>query len=240
RGLLLRPPTRHPTAQRSTTCCEDSRRSTIGQPIYRARRRGTPSCLASSPTSSGLATASSGSGTTNTSSGSSTPATPPTDGSIGRRARLSTGTLTTYRRRSTGSWRWERPSTRASESAAPGLLPPRRSILLGTAWASCTTCTTSRSWRRNRRRAPPRADDVLNGLVVMTFTDAAQWESWLADHYDKRPGVWLKIAKQGSGARSVNATEALEVALCFGWIDSHRKAFDESYFVQKYTPRRPR
>jgi uncharacterized protein YdeI (YjbR/CyaY-like superfamily) len=65
-------------------------------------------------------------------------------------------------------------------------------------------------------------------------------ESWLADHYDKRQGVWLKMAKKGSGARSVNATEALEVALCFGWIDSHRKSVDESYFVQKYTPRRPR
>jgi uncharacterized protein YdeI (YjbR/CyaY-like superfamily) len=81
----------------------------------------------------------------------------------------------------------------------------------------------------NAQRA--RSDDVRRRRPV---------ESWLADHYDKRQGVWLKMAKKGSGARSVNATEALEVALCFGWIDSHRKSVDESYFVQKYTPRRPR
>jgi uncharacterized protein YdeI (YjbR/CyaY-like superfamily) len=76
-----------------------------------------------------------------------------------------------------------------------------------------------------------RSDDVRRRCPV---------ESWLADHYDKRKGVWLKMAKKGSGARSVNATEALVVALCLGWIDSHRKSVDESYFVQKYTPRRPR
>jgi uncharacterized protein YdeI (YjbR/CyaY-like superfamily) len=82
--------------------------------------------------------------------------------------------------------------------------------------------------------------DMLDNLEVMSFADASQWESWLADHHDERDGVWLKIAKKGSGARSVNAAEALEVALCFGWIDSHRKSLDESHFVQKYTPRRPR
>jgi uncharacterized protein YdeI (YjbR/CyaY-like superfamily) len=81
---------------------------------------------------------------------------------------------------------------------------------------------------------------MLNGLEVLTFADAAEFESWLADYHDKRDGVWLRIAKKGSGARSINAAEALEVALCFGWIDSHRKSVDESHFVQKYSPRRPR
>ncbi len=82
--------------------------------------------------------------------------------------------------------------------------------------------------------------DTLDGPEVLSFADASQWESWLADHHDERDGVWLRIAKKGSGARSVSVAEALEVALCFGWIDSHRRSLDESHFVQKYTPRRPR
>jgi uncharacterized protein YdeI (YjbR/CyaY-like superfamily) len=79
-----------------------------------------------------------------------------------------------------------------------------------------------------------------DSLEVLSFEDDSQFESWLAEHHDTRDGVWLKIAKKGSDARSVNAAEALEVALCFGWIDSHRKSLDESHFLQKYTPRRPK
>jgi uncharacterized protein YdeI (YjbR/CyaY-like superfamily) len=75
---------------------------------------------------------------------------------------------------------------------------------------------------------------------VLTFEAADDWESWLADHHDSRQGVWLRIAKKGSGARTISVTEALEVALCFGWIDSHRNPLDASYYLQKYTPRRPR
>jgi uncharacterized protein YdeI (YjbR/CyaY-like superfamily) len=82
--------------------------------------------------------------------------------------------------------------------------------------------------------------DVLDRLEVMTFTDASEWEAWLADHHDNRDGVWLRIPKKRSRERGVDATEALEVALCFGWIDSQRKSVDESHFVQKYTPRRPK
>jgi uncharacterized protein YdeI (YjbR/CyaY-like superfamily) len=53
-------------------------------------------------------------------------------------------------------------------------------------------------------------------------------------------GIWLKIAKKGSGIESVTYAEALEVALCFGWIDSQKKGFDEKHFLQRFTPRRPR
>jgi uncharacterized protein YdeI (YjbR/CyaY-like superfamily) len=81
---------------------------------------------------------------------------------------------------------------------------------------------------------------MLDGLEVMTFADDTQWESWLADHHDTREGVWLRIAKKGAASRSVNIAEALEVALCFGWIDSHRRALDESHYLQKYSPRRPK
>jgi uncharacterized protein YdeI (YjbR/CyaY-like superfamily) len=82
--------------------------------------------------------------------------------------------------------------------------------------------------------------EVLDGLEVVSFAEASGFESWLAEHYDVRDGVWLKIARKGSGTRSVSAAEGLEVALCFGWIDSQRRSVDGSYFVQKYTPRRPK
>jgi uncharacterized protein YdeI (YjbR/CyaY-like superfamily) len=82
--------------------------------------------------------------------------------------------------------------------------------------------------------------EALNGIDIIDFDDTGQWESWLADHYESRAGVWLKIAKKGSGQASVTPTEALDVCLCYGWIDSLRKSYDETYFLQKYSPRRPK
>lgn len=79
----------------------------------------------------------------------------------------------------------------------------------------------------------------MNELEVLTLDDATQWESWLADNHDVRPGVWLKIAKKGSGRSSVTQPEALDTSLCYGWIDSLRRSCDETYYLQKYSPRRP-
>ncbi len=80
------------------------------------------------------------------------------------------------------------------------------------------------------------ADD---GLPTIFFSSVADWEDWLeADH--RGPGVWIKVAKKASGIESVTTAEALDVALCFGWIDSRREALDEQYFLQRYTPRQPR
>jgi uncharacterized protein YdeI (YjbR/CyaY-like superfamily) len=73
---------------------------------------------------------------------------------------------------------------------------------------------------------------------MMHFADATQWESWLAEHHDAEGGVWLKIAKKGSAVASVKIEQALEVALCYGWIDSHRKSYDEQFFLQRYSRRR--
>ncbi|MER7111327.1 YdeI/OmpD-associated family protein [Streptomyces sp. NPDC000229] len=73
---------------------------------------------------------------------------------------------------------------------------------------------------------------------MMHFKDAAAWESWLAEHDRMEGDAWLKIAKKGSPIVSVTATEALEVALCYGWIDSHRRSCDEDFFLQRYSPRR--
>ena len=75
---------------------------------------------------------------------------------------------------------------------------------------------------------------------VLAFGDAAAWEAWLADHHTRQGGVWLKLAKKGSGLASVTPAEALDVALYYGWIDGQRKALDERHYLQKYTPRRPR
>jgi uncharacterized protein YdeI (YjbR/CyaY-like superfamily) len=73
---------------------------------------------------------------------------------------------------------------------------------------------------------------------MMHFADAAQWESWLAELHEAEGGVWLKIAKKGSAVASVTAVQALEVALCYGWIDSQRKSYDEHCFLQRYSRRR--
>lgn len=81
--------------------------------------------------------------------------------------------------------------------------------------------------------------ESLNGADIIAFADAAQWEAWLADHHEREAGVWVKIAKKGSRKTSVTITEALDVALCYGWIDSHRRSCDEDHYLQKYSPRRP-
>src|SRR5260370_37011976 len=82
--------------------------------------------------------------------------------------------------------------------------------------------------------------DVFHDAEVMVCADAAQWESWLAAHHEQPGGVWLKIAKQGSGKGSITIREALDVALCYGWIDSQRNAYDAAYYVQRYSRRRPK
>jgi uncharacterized protein YdeI (YjbR/CyaY-like superfamily) len=81
------------------------------------------------------------------------------------------------------------------------------------------------------------ADD---GLPQPTLGSAAEWEAWLEANHDSAEGVWLRIAKKGSGKTTVTISEALDLCLCFGWIDSHRKALDDDYYLQRYTPRRAR
>jgi uncharacterized protein YdeI (YjbR/CyaY-like superfamily) len=64
------------------------------------------------------------------------------------------------------------------------------------------------------------------------------WEQWLEQHYSEAEGLWLKIAKAKTGIPSVTYAEALEVALCYGWIDGQKQKFDDEYWLQKFTPRR--
>ena len=75
---------------------------------------------------------------------------------------------------------------------------------------------------------------------VLTCADAGAWESWLGDHHEGSGGVWLRIAKKGSDDVSVTIREALDAALCFGWIDSQRRSDDADHYLQRYSPRRPR
>ena len=82
---------------------------------------------------------------------------------------------------------------------------------------------------------PPPTD-----LPILPFASQQDWEDWLRLNADEPAGIWLQIAKKAAGLASVTYDEALEVALCFGWIDGQRKTFDERYFIQRFTPRRPR
>jgi len=75
---------------------------------------------------------------------------------------------------------------------------------------------------------------------VLTFPSDADWEAWLDQHHADSDGVWIKIAKKSSGIPTVAYPEVLDTALCFGWIDGQRKALDERYFLQRFTPRRAR
>ncbi len=74
----------------------------------------------------------------------------------------------------------------------------------------------------------------------MSCKDAAAWDAWLAANHRQHEGVWLKIAKKNTGVPSVSNDEAVDVGLCWGWISGHRKTLDETYFLQRYTLRRPR
>src|SRR6478735_210877 len=98
---------------------------------------------------------------------------------------------------------------------------------------------------RSRRRRPVSAchDNTDMAPVVpetrriKTFKSAADFETWLAAHHDTEPEVWIKIHKKSSGLTSVTPAQALDVVLCWGWIDGIRKTFDDKSFLQRYSPR---
>jgi uncharacterized protein YdeI (YjbR/CyaY-like superfamily) len=81
---------------------------------------------------------------------------------------------------------------------------------------------------------------VADDLPVLFFASKGEFEAWLEENHADSAGLWLKIAKKGSGVESVDYGEALELALCFGWIDSQKRGFDGAFFLQRFTPRRPR
>ncbi len=76
--------------------------------------------------------------------------------------------------------------------------------------------------------------------LVLPFESKKKWAEWLAKGHDQSAGVWLKLAKKDSGIPSVTYDQALDVALCYGWIDGQKKGFDDKYWLQKFTPRGPK
>src|SRR5215469_4977227 len=79
-----------------------------------------------------------------------------------------------------------------------------------------------------------------NSIPTLHSSSQVEWEAWLAEHADDTPGVWLQLAKKASGIPSVTYEEALESALCFGWIDGQKATGADGFWRQKFTPRGPR
>ena len=80
----------------------------------------------------------------------------------------------------------------------------------------------------------------LAGLNIVEAAGGAEWERWLEEHHATAADAWVKIAKKGSGVTTVHYPEVLDTAICFGWIDAVRRPLDDTYFLQRFTPRGPR
>lgn len=79
-----------------------------------------------------------------------------------------------------------------------------------------------------------------DGLPIVTFPSRAAWAAWLDEHHTDSAGVWLAVPKKGAGGVGVSYAEALEAALCYGWIDGQKGKLDERFWLQRFAPRRPR
>lgn len=79
-----------------------------------------------------------------------------------------------------------------------------------------------------------------SGYETKTFKDAKAFEDWLETNHQSADGIWIKIAKKASGIPSVTYPEAVDISLCYGWIDGQMKSLDSTYYIQKFTPRRAR
>ena len=82
----------------------------------------------------------------------------------------------------------------------------------------------------SRKKAP-------SDIPVLHVEDSQAWSTWLDEHHAASPGVWLRIAKKGSGLASVTYAEALEAALMYGWIDGQKGSYDDASWIQKFSPR---
>lgn len=79
-----------------------------------------------------------------------------------------------------------------------------------------------------------------DNLPIIAFASQQEWEAWLNEHRADAKGLWIKLAKKGADVPTISYAEALEVALCYGWIDGQKAAFDDQYWLQKFTPRGPK
>jgi uncharacterized protein YdeI (YjbR/CyaY-like superfamily) len=90
-------------------------------------------------------------------------------------------------------------------------------------------------WHAGAVPAASNSDDPVLG-----FASRKEWERWLKAEHASSPGVWVRIAKKNAGATSVTYDEALDVALCYGWIDGQKKSDDDTHWLQRFTRRTPR
>jgi uncharacterized protein YdeI (YjbR/CyaY-like superfamily) len=81
---------------------------------------------------------------------------------------------------------------------------------------------------------------IINSIPIIEFKTAKAFETWLEMNYNSSKGIWLKIFKKNSGEMTISYAEALDEALCYGWIDGQKKSYDEIAFLQKFCPRRER
>ena len=77
-------------------------------------------------------------------------------------------------------------------------------------------------------------------VPTQRFATQDDWEAWLDRHHASSPGLWLQLAKKGADLQSLSYAEALDVALCYGWIDGQKKGLDDASWLQKFTPRKPK
>ncbi|KAK2018534.1 hypothetical protein LZ32DRAFT_599464 [Colletotrichum eremochloae] len=106
------------------------------------------------------------------------------------------------------------------------------------------TRSTLKAELRKQEKSSPKpsiSEPSAVGSAVPTpllLPDEISWQDWLKTSHRESPGVWLQIAKKNADKPTVTYEQALEAALCYGWIDGQRKAFDEQHFIQRFTPRR--
>jgi uncharacterized protein YdeI (YjbR/CyaY-like superfamily) len=82
--------------------------------------------------------------------------------------------------------------------------------------------------------------EQLDGLLILAFTDAASFEDWLGQQSTNSAGAWIKFAKQGARKSGLNKTEAIDAALCHGWIDGQLNKYDDEHWLVRFTPRKAR
>jgi uncharacterized protein YdeI (YjbR/CyaY-like superfamily) len=85
---------------------------------------------------------------------------------------------------------------------------------------------------------PPK--ELPTDLPTLSFASAADFDAYLEREHAAAPGVYLKLAKKGSGIPSITSTEAIELAVCYGWIDGRAQTIDDTWWLSRYTPRRPK
>ncbi|MEU1600729.1 YdeI/OmpD-associated family protein [Streptomyces sp. NPDC005708] len=81
---------------------------------------------------------------------------------------------------------------------------------------------------------------MADDLEIISFESAEAFESWLSEHHSSSPGIWLKLRKKVRGVVALDYAQALDVALCYGWIDGQKGKFDDWNWLQRFTPRRPK